>query len=128
VVTSGVGRSPDTISSGMLCVFVLIKIMALPAKFTGPVDRDQSFIGVADAEFVHTPGLMFRTANDSGAELCRHQRTRVILHILLISCNVTTAAGLGLFDYFGRCLSLPAMFSSKIRLISATVAGFAIRL
>jgi hypothetical protein len=32
------------------------------------------------------------------------------------------------FDYFGRCLSLPAMFSSKIRLISATVAGFAIKL
>ena len=32
------------------------------------------------------------------------------------------------FGNFGRCLSLPAMFSSKIRLISATVAGFAIRL
>src|SRR5271167_217596 len=32
------------------------------------------------------------------------------------------------FDYFGRCLSLPTMFSSRIRLIPATVAGFAIRL
>jgi hypothetical protein len=49
----------------MLCVFVLSKIMALPAKFTGPADPDQSFIGVADSEYVHTPGLMFGTANDS---------------------------------------------------------------
>jgi len=32
------------------------------------------------------------------------------------------------FDYFGRCRSLPTMFSSKIRLISAMVAEFAIRL
>src|SRR5271166_4788057 len=32
------------------------------------------------------------------------------------------------FDYFGRCLSLPTMFSSRIRLISATVAGFVIKL